>query len=124
MRTLALSLTYEISRGYAQPSAYVSTFDRLRARWGVGLWGTIAILLAFSLAGITVVRLRQPVLAFLLPSDAPSWLSWLVYLVIIFPMYQTLLLGYGALLGQFDFFWSRLKAVGRFLANRKAAASG
>lgn len=124
MRTLALSLTYEISRGYAQPSVYVSTFDRLRARWGVGLWGTIAILLAFSLAGITVVRLRQPVLAFLLPSDAPSWLSWLVYLVIIFPMYQTLLLGYGALLGQFDFFWSRLKAVGRFLTKRKAAASG
>jgi len=39
-------------------------------------------------------------------------------------MYQTLLLGYGALLGQFDFFWSRLKAVGRFLTKRKAAASG
>ena len=114
------SLTQEISQEYAWYSVRVSTFNTLRARWGVGLWGTVAILLAFSLAGITVVRLRQPVLALLLPSDAPTWLSWVVYLVILFPMYQTLLLGYGALLGQFNFFWGRLKAVGHFLTNRKA----
>ena len=101
----------------------MSTFNTLRARWGVGLWGTIAILLAFSLAGITVVRLRQPVLGLLLPPDAPTWLNWLVYLVILFPMYQTLLLGYGALLGQFYFFWGRLKAIGRFLSNRKVKPS-
>ena len=101
----------------------MSILNTLRTRWGVGLWGTVAILLAFSLAGMTVVRLRQPVLGFLLPSDAPTWLSWTVYLVILLPMYQLLLLGYGALLGQFNFFWSRLKAVGRFLGSR-AAASG
>lgn len=101
----------------------MSTFNTLRARWGVGLWGTVAILLSFSLAGITVVRLRQPVLGLLLPSDAPGWLGWFVYLVILFPLYQMLLLGYGALLGQFDFFWGRLKAVARFLTNRKVKSS-
>ena len=101
----------------------MSVFQELRTRWGSGLWGTAAILLAFSLAGITVVQLRQPVIGFLLPSNAPTWLRWVVYLVILFPMYQVLLLGYGALLGQFNFFWSRLKAVGRFLGSRVVRAS-
>ena len=101
----------------------MSVFDNLRTRWGVGLWGAIAILLAFSLAGMTVVQLRQPVIGFLLSSDAPTWLRWVVYLVILFPMYQVLLLGYGALLGQFNFFWGRLKAVGRFVWRRAIRTS-
>lgn len=96
----------------------------LRDRWGVGPWSIAAILLAFSLAGLTVVQLRQPVLGFLLPANAPGWLQWTVYLLILFPMYQVLLLAYGALLGQFGFFWGRLKAVGRLLSARSADASG
>lgn len=93
----------------------MSFFNTLRVRWGVSLWGAIAILLTFSLAGMTVVQLREPLLEVLLPIDAPVWLRWVVYLVILFPTYQLLLVGYGTLLGQFNFFWSRLKLVGRFI---------
>ena len=46
-----------------------------------------------------------------------------VYLVVMLPIYQILLLGYGTLLGQFDFFWSKMKAVGRLVSGRAVGAS-
>ena len=99
-------------------------FDRMKARWGVGPMGVVAILLAFSLAGLTTARLKDPVIGLLLPATTPGWLQWAVYLVIMLPVYQLLLLGYGTLLGQFDFFWTKFKAVGRLLTRRPAGASG
>ena len=102
----------------------VSVFDRMKARWGVGLPGLLAILAAFSLAGTTTVWFKGPVMAFIMPETAPGWLQWAVYLVVMLPVYQVLLLAYGALLGQFDFFWSKLKAVGRLVSGRAPSASG
>ena len=73
-------------------------------------------LFSFALAGMTVVRLRDPFLDLVLPVDSPRWVTWVVYPIAIFPIYQIALLAYGALLGQFSFFWEREKAVGRWLA--------
>ena len=92
--------------------------EKMQKRWGVGAWAAVLILLAFALTGLTVVRIRQPIMALILPADAPAWVSWAVYLLVIFPLYQVLLLTYGALLGQFNFFWPKFKAVGRFMARR------
>ena len=108
----------------AAPRNQMPIFDRMKARWGVGPGGLLAILVAFSLAGLTTVRLKGPVIGFLLPASTPGWVEWTVYLIIMLPIYQLLLLGYGTLLGQFDFFWSKLKAVGRLLSRRTASASG
>jgi hypothetical protein len=69
--------------------------EKMKARWGVGPWGVIAILIAFSLAGMTVVRLKAPVMGFILPEDSPGWLTWVVYLLVVFPIYQVCLLAYG-----------------------------
>ena len=102
----------------------MNVFDRMKARWGVGFWGMVAILLAFSLAGLTTVRLQGPIVAVILPEAAPGWLQWVVYLVVMMPVYQALLLGYGTLLGQFDFFWSKLKLIVRLVSGRAAGASG
>ncbi len=99
-------------------------FDRMKARWGVGPGGLLAILVAFSLAGLTTVRLKGPVIGFLLPASAPGWVEWTVYLIIMLPIYQLLLLGYGTLLGQFDFFWTKFKTVGRLVTGRTAGAAG
>lgn len=96
----------------------MSALDTLRARWGVGPLDVIAILLAFTLAGLSIVRLRTPLIGLLLPDDHPGWLGWLVYLVVLLPLYQALLLTFGALLGQFNFFWGRLKMVGRLIRRR------
>jgi len=89
--------------------------ERMKTRWGVGLWGVVAILAAFSLAGMTVVRLRRPILGALLPADAPTWVWWATYLAIIVPLYQVCLLSYGTIFGQFGFFWKKEKAMARFL---------
>lgn len=102
----------------------MGVFGRMKARWGVGFWGLTAILLAFSLAGMTTLRLKGTVMPFLLPETAPGWVQWAVYLIVMLPIYQALLLGYGALLGQFGFFWSKLKAIGRLLSGRPVRASG
>lgn len=90
-------------------------FERMKARWGVGIWGVIAILLSFSLAGMTVVRIKQPILRFILPSDSPPWATWAVYPFVVIPTYQVLLLAYGSALGQFRFFWGKAKRTWRFL---------
>ena len=99
-------------------------FERMKARWGVGPVGVVAILLAFSLAGLTTAGLKDPVTGFLLPATTPGWLQWTIYLVIMLPVYQALLLAYGTLLGQFDFFWSKFKAIGRLVTGRTAGAAG
>ncbi len=97
--------------------------DTLRARWGVGPWDVIAILLAFTLAGLSIVQLRTPLIGLLLPEDHPGWLGWVVYLVVLLPLYQALLLVWGTILGQHTFFWGRLKMVRRLLRRRRGRPS-
>ena len=97
--------------------------DTLRARWGVGPWDVVAIFLAFAVTGLTIVKLRSPIIGFLLPGDAPGWVGWLVYFVVLLPLYQALLLTYGALLGQFTFFWGRLSTLGRLMRRRRGRSS-
>ena len=97
--------------------------ERMKARWGVGPGGVVAILVAFSLAGLTTVRLKGPVMGLIFPETTSGWVQWTVYLVVMLPIYQILLLGYGTLLGQFDFFWSKFKAVGRLVSGRPVGTS-
>jgi len=96
----------------------VEFVEKMKAKWGVGPWGVAMILLTFTLTGLTVVRLKGPILGLILPEDAPGWQKWGLYLLIIFPLYQVILLAYGTLLGQFNFFWSKFKFVGRKLTGR------
>jgi len=93
-----------------------NTWARMKARWGVSTWGVIAILLAFSLAGSTVLKITGPILDFILPDDIPRWLWWTARILIIVPVYQVLLLGYGTLLGQFRFFWEKEKKMAGWFA--------
>ena len=79
----------------------------------------VLVLLTFTLTGLTVVRLKNPVMGVILPPDAPTWLTWTVYLIVILPMYQILLITYGTLLGQFNFFWDRFQALRRRIRGRR-----
>lgn len=81
----------------------------------MGLWGMLAILASFSLAGPTIFWVGRPLLFSLLPARSPTWLRVAAYVVVMPPLYQFFLLVYGALLGQFRFFWEREKKLGRFL---------
>lgn len=92
-----------------------SFWTRMKARWGVSSWGVVAILIAFSLAGATVLKVARPIIGFILPPEAPRWQWWTLRILVIVPTYEVLLLGYGTLLGQGRFFWGKQKELGRFI---------
>ena len=81
--------------------------QRLAQRWGVKPSRVLVILLVFACTGFTVMFLKRPLVSWASGTDAdPSPLFSIVYYVLILPLYNLLLLGYGALFGQFNFFWS------------------
>ena len=82
---------------------------RLQQKWGVNSVMQIVLIFAvFSLAGSTAVMLRKSFFH-LIGFDAHTafWLKTIVYILFLFPTYQVLLLVYGTLLGQFQFFWNK-----------------
>lgn len=88
----------------------------LKTRWGVTGWGVIAILLSFSLAGMSVLKLAYPIVHAVVPHDAPGWQYWTIKFLIVIPAYEVLLLIWGTLLGQGRFFRLKLRQTLRFIA--------
>ena len=87
--------------------------DRLKKRWGVSsTWHVIVILLVFSLAGSSILYVKDPLYRLLhVPPDASLWLK----IPLMICVYQVLLLAWGTLFGQFRFFWEKEKKLGRLL---------
>src|SRR5579885_2546092 len=91
--------------------------QKLQQRWSVkNIWQVVAILLCFALTGTTIVWLMKPLLRVLFGSEIPLWAK-VVYYVFILPIYNLVLLFYGFVLGQFNFFL----AFEKRLINRIAA---
>ncbi|RZS93655.1 DUF6787 family protein [Aquimarina brevivitae] len=92
-------------------------FKKLHQKWNVNYrWELIAIFIGFAITGSTAARVSSPILDFLgLNSDNISgWIYWPLRILLIFPVYQILLLGVGWLVGQFQFFWEfEKKMLGR-----------
>jgi len=87
--------------------------DRLKSKWGITSTGqVIAILITFSLAGLSITQIRPIVWKlFGFTEDTSLWIKVPTWLVMIFPTYQVMLLVFGTLLGQFRFFWAKEKAM-------------
>ncbi|HNK85686.1 MAG TPA: diacylglyceryl transferase, partial [Flavobacteriales bacterium] len=83
----------------------VGWMDRLAKRWGVSPSRVTIILVVFACTGFTVVYLKRPLIDLVAgDGEKPLWFS-ILYYVLILPVYNVLLLVYGAILGQFRFFW-------------------
>ena len=90
----------------------------LKQRWNLkSNWQIIAIILVFAITGSTAAMLSKPILHWLGISKETHHivLYILLYFVIIFPIYQVLLVSFGFLLGQFQFFWNFEKKLLRAL---------
>ena len=84
-------------------------FKKLEHKWVVGQkWEMIAIFIVFAITGSSAARLAAPILDFigLYPESISAWLYWPIRIVLILPLYQILLLLFGWLFGQFQFFWA------------------
>jgi hypothetical protein len=84
-------------------------FQKLKNKWVTRYrWEMIAIFIVFAITGSLSARLAAP-LVHLLGLDyetSSGWLYWPVRILIIFPIYQLLLVAIGWLFGQFQFFWA------------------
>ncbi len=96
----------------------ISFLNRLMKKWGLkSLFQVVIILIVFSITGMTVVLVRPLVFNLLnYNAQTPFWIKTVTYILLIFPMYQVLILVYGALLGQFSFFWNKEKKLFSALA--------
>ena len=84
-------------------------FSKLKNKWEVEYrWELIAIFIVFAITGSASARLSGPFLEmFDIDLDHLSpWVFWPIRLLIIFPVYQILLVIIGWLFGQYDFFWA------------------
>jgi hypothetical protein len=94
-------------------------FTRLKNKWGVESNSQfILIFIVFGITGSLSVRLAKPVLEFLnINNDffkdlfLGDMLYWTLRVVIVFPLYQLLLLVIGTLFLQFKFFWNFEKKI-------------
>ncbi len=102
--------------------------ERLKTKWGLTSgFQVFVICLVFSLAGMSITRIRPLVWhLFGFTPETSLWISVPAYILMIFPTYQISLLVFGTLLGQFRFFWEKEKALVRFMTRpfRRASQPG
>jgi len=97
--------------------------EKLKQRWGIDSnFAIIIILIVFSVTGSSAVFLAKPILnsiGLVRDSFSEAWWGGFIYytlrILIIFPIYQILLVAFGWLFGQFKFFWNfEKKMLSRF----------
>lgn len=79
--------------------------ERLKKKWEVSTWQAIVILVVFACTGFTVMFLKEPVLSLIADKEERSIWFTVIYYILILPVYNVVLLGYGFIFGQFPFFW-------------------
>ena len=82
---------------------------KLKERWGVTNNKQIVIIfLVFAITGFSSLQLAKPFLTLIGIPDTfePHWLYRVLRLLLIFPIYQVLLVFVGFIFGQFSFFWN------------------
>ena len=84
-----------------------SWIGKLKQRWKLeNTWQIIVVLLVFACTGMSVYYLKKPMLKILSQDAENAWWISVLYYLLILPVYNVLLLAYGFLFGQFNFFWA------------------
>ena len=96
--------------------------EKLKDRWGVSANRVFIILLVFALTGTTVLFIKTPILNMIVGENEKNWIHSVFYFILILPIYNVLLLVYGAIFGQFFFFWEFEKKFFKRIFNGKANA--
>tara|TARA_R110002051_G_scaffold325044_1_gene425447 strand:- start:28888 stop:29205 length:318 start_codon:yes stop_codon:yes gene_type:complete len=93
--------------------------EKLKERWGIeSNFSILVILLVFAITGSSSLKIARPLLEYLgFTRDlfSQAWyfsvLYWTIRILVIFPIYQVLLIFFGWLFGQFKFFWNMEKQM-------------
>jgi len=96
--------------------------EKLKAKWNIeSNFQVIMILIVFAITGSLAVKVAGPVLSYfnVTKDNFNSFWYWTLRILLIFPIYQVLLMVVGTLLGQFKFFWEfQKKTVGRMIGKK------
>lgn len=93
-----------------------SFLERMKQKWGLNsILQVVLILIVFAITGTTVVWARPVIFKVIGIEQASGWVKTVSYLILVFPLYQVLLLSYGFVLGQFSFFWEKEKKLAKLV---------
>jgi hypothetical protein len=101
---------------------FKKVMKKLKERWEIDTnFEVVIILIVFAITGSSSVKIARPLLELIgfsraiFPEDGIyTFLYWTTRILIIFPIYQFLLVLFGWLFGQFKFFWKfEKKMLGR-----------
>ncbi len=98
--------------------AGIQTMGNFKQRWNItSNWQVFVIILVFAVTGSSAAMLSKPILHGLgiTKETHDIALYLLLYILIIFPVYQILLVAFGFIFGQFTFFWEFEKKMLRSL---------
>ena len=81
---------------------------KLKERWGISSnWQVAVIFIVFAVTGSTSAKLAGPLTdAIGVTKEIGGFLYWTIRILIIFPIYQVLLVFFGWLFGEYTFFWN------------------
>lgn len=83
-------------------------FPRLMNKWNINnKWEMVVIFIVFAITGSVSAKIPGPLMNLLGLDKASTnpWIFWPLRLLIIFPVYQVMLVIIGWCFGQFKFFW-------------------
>ena len=97
-------------------------FEKLKKRWNIkSNFQVVIILIVFAITGSTTVYVKKLFYDFIgITSETPLFIKILIYLPVILVIYNTLLLFFGFLFKQFQFFLNfEKKFFSRFIFWKK-----
>ena len=94
----------------------LALLNKIKIKWKIkSNFQLLIIFLVFGVTGSTAAWISKPILDFtgITQATISSWVYWPIRIIIIFPLYQTLLLIFGAIFGQYNFFKNFVKKMFR-----------
>ncbi|MBJ7879857.1 DUF6787 family protein [Gelidibacter salicanalis] len=83
-------------------------FKKLERKWSVEYrWEMIRVFIVFAITGSSSVFIGKPIIALIgiTKENFNTVFYWILYILVGLIFYQILLVAYGWLFGQFNFFW-------------------
>jgi hypothetical protein len=96
--------------------------QKLKERWGIEHnWQIIVIMVVFAITGSTASYIGKPILKYLsiTTENFGTFGYWVIRILILFVMYQIMLVCFGWLFGQHKFFWNFEKKMLRRLGLKR-----
>ncbi len=98
-----------------------SFLQKLQSKWNLkSLRQVVLVLVVFALTGFTILFIKKPIFDFLgISMERGGFWKTVLYLLLVLPLYQLILLLWGFVFGQFSFFWEKEKEFIRRITGRK-----